>query len=179
MKRLGDLLIVISLVVFVVIYLPYFQIAQSSTMPEHIPTTGTFISIGAINAFAPIILDIDPWNEAVYKPALQQGVAHAQGTAYPWEPGMSFLFAHSSLSPWEMTRSNTPFLSLPKLAIGEKIMITHEGAVTEFVVIEKKEVWPAQVSAAFEVHDDVLILQTCTPLGTSLKRLLVFAKKAV
>jgi LPXTG-site transpeptidase (sortase) family protein len=179
MKRVGDVLIIISIAIFVVIYFPYWRPAKSTSIPDQIPKTGTYISIAAINAYAPVILDTDPWVESEYKVALQKGVAHAKGTSYPWNPGMSFLFAHSSLSPWEMTRDNTPFLSLPKVTTGEKIVITHDGQEFVFTVFDKKEVWPSQVSDVFERQDDVLILQTCTPLGTALKRLLVFAKKAV
>lgn len=40
----------------------------------------------------------------------------------------------------------------------------------------KKTVWPNEVKYLKEDQGDILILQTCTPIGTALQRLLVFAK---
>lgn len=175
---LGNVLIFVSVVSTLFIYLPLFMPAPLTAPSEDMILHGDTIEIPRINAYTEIVLDVDPWNEAEYLQALNQGVAHAKGTSYPWTgSGVSFLFAHSSLPPWEMTRTNTPFLSLNKLTQGDLITIRHAGVTYRYQVSDKKEVWPNEVEQVFSNPDDVLILQTCTPIGTSLKRLLVFAKK--
>lgn len=175
---LGNILIVSSIVSSIFVYLPIFLSAAQTAPSEDVIKNGDTIEIPRINAYTEIVLDVDPWNEAEYLMALNQGVAHAKGTAHPWiGKGVSFLFAHSTLPPWEMTRTNTPFLYLNKLSMHDLIIVRHAGAIYRFEVTEKQEVWPHEVERVFNNTDDLLILQTCTPLGTSLKRLLVFAKR--
>ena len=101
--------------------------------------------IPKIYAQAPIIHDVDPWNEAIYKNALTQGVAHAKGSARPGQSGTSFLFAHSSGMPWEITRYNTIFLRLSELSISDRIILSVDGKRTTYQVVDKKEVTPDKV----------------------------------
>lgn len=119
--------------------------------------------------------NVDPWNEAVYKEVLKHSVAHARGTALPGEKKTIFLFAHSSGSPWEITHSNTVFLRLGELKKNDTILIDYKGERFKYSVTYKKEVWP-QDTRYLNSEENILILQTCTPLGTSIKRLLVFAE---
>jgi LPXTG-site transpeptidase (sortase) family protein len=49
------------------------------------------------------------------------------------------------------------------------------GKNYNYVVYDKKVVEPWQVSYITESKKTQLIVQTCTPIGTSLYRLLVFA----
>lgn len=131
--------------------------------------TGYFIAIPKINAYAPIIPNINPWQKSDYLKALSQGVAATQGN--PW-----FLFAHSSDLPWKITRYNTAFLRLGELQKGDQIIINKYGTRYQYEVVEKREVWPDQVQHIKEAGPNRLILMTCTPIGTSLKRLLIFAR---
>ena len=75
-----------------------------------------------------------------------------------------------------MTRTNTPFLRLGELKNGDQIIIHKAGKDYVYLVEDKKEVWPNEVNLVLEKSKDYLILQTCTPLGTDWKRLLIFAK---
>jgi|SRR3989344_382150 len=134
-----------------------------------------YIQIDKINALAPIIEQVDPWNEAVYQKALKNGVAHAKGSSLPGQKGTVFLFAHSSGSPWELTRYNTVFFRLSELEKGDTIIIGRQKKRYTYSVTEKKEVWPTEVSYLKELEQNQLIVQTCVPIGTSLKRLLIFA----
>ncbi len=138
-------------------------------------TTQPTLSIPKIGAQAPIIYQVDPWNEAAYKKALESGVAQAKGTALPGEKGTTFIFAHSSGNPWELTRYNTIFLRLGELEKGDLIVISLPEKQLTYRVIDKKTVWPQEVQYLTNTQKDQLILQTCTPIGTSLQRLLVFA----
>ena len=93
----------------------------------------------------------------------------------PGETGTIFLFAHSSDAPWRLTRYNTVFLRLGGLEPGDEIHITTEKGEFIYRVREKKVVWPNETEYLTNIERDQLILQTCSPVGTDLKRLLVFA----
>lgn len=166
-RLMGDFLILFSLILLIWIYFPILQLYLLPPATD-LHESSYYISIRKINARSPIIENVDPWNEKEYKEALKKGVAQARGFD-------NFLFAHSSLPPWEMTRTNTPFLRLGELKNGDQIIIHKDGKDTVYTVFDKIEVWPNQVGNLVD-KDDQLILQTCTPIGTDLKRLLVFAR---
>ena len=176
LHHVGNLLILLSLVGFGYVLYPILTVyifPPKVSNIDHNP--GTFLTIPKIHAQAPVILRVDPWNEVVYKAALKKGVAQASGSALPGEKGTVFLFAHSSGMPWEMTRFNTIFLRLGELKKGDSIQIQKDGKRYEYKVRDKKEVDPTQVSFLLNTTKNQLILQTCTPIGTSFRRLLVFA----
>lgn len=174
---LGNILIVCSLVGFTYILYPLVTMYLNPPKIEKIEQKkGFFVTIPKISAQSQVISNVDPWNEAVYNEVLKKGVAHAKGTALPGQNGTIFLFAHSSAPPWELTHSNTIFLRLNELEQNDEIVIDYNGEKITFVVSDKKEVWPNEVTFLEDTKTDQLILQTCTPIGTSLKRLLVFAK---
>lgn len=178
-QNFGNFLIGISLLGFVVTLYPVIAVyVLPHQAIQKIDTTNS-IYIPKINASAPIILNVNPFNEKEYMEALKKGVAHAKNTALPKENGTVFLFAHSSYGmPWELTRINTIFLRLNELEKGDTIEITINGTPYTYKVEETKEVWPHEVNYLINTSKNQLILQTCTPIGTSLKRLLVFAKKS-
>ncbi len=155
-------------IIFIYIFPP--QIRTISTLK------GTFITIPKIHAQAPIILNVDPFNEAIYRSALMKGVAQAKNTSLPGEEGTIYLFAHSSGMPWETTHYNTIFLRLGELTKADLIYITYNNKQYIYKVINKKEIWPNEISYLIQTNKNQLILQTCTPIGTSLKRLLIFAQ---
>lgn len=142
------------------------------------------LSIPQLGITSPIIEDVDPWDSAVYREALSRGVAHAKGTPLPGQAGSVYVFAHSSDAPWRLSRYNTLFFRLGELQKDDWITISREGVLYEYRVTEKKTVWPSDVNvllSSMEEGDastvERLILQTCTPLGTDWKRLLVFAER--
>lgn len=168
-RLMGDFLILISLLILVWIYFPILQLYLLPPT-TNLPDTSYYISIPKINARSPIVENVDPFSKNEYQEALKKGVAQAKGMS-------NFLFAHSSLPPWEMTRTNTPFLRLGELKNGDQIIVHKNGQDIIYSVVDKKEVWPNQVGILLDNKKDQLILQTCSPIGTDLKRLLVFAKK--
>jgi LPXTG-site transpeptidase (sortase) family protein len=136
---------------------------------------GTFITIPKIKAQSPVIENVDPWNEAAYGEALKHGVAQAKGTSLPGQHGTVYLFAHSSGLPWDLTHFNTIFLKLGELQNGDKILIRRNGKDYPYKVTDKKEVDPSEVQYLLDTKKTQLVVQTCTPIGTSLRRLLIFA----
>lgn len=135
---------------------------------------GNYITIPKIHAQAPIIYNVDPYNQTEYGEALKRGVAQAKGTALPGENETVFIFAHSSGNPLEITKYNTVFLRLGELKKNDEIIINKDNKIYKYKVMEKKVVWPTETKY-LEQKENQLIIQTCWPIGTSLKRLLVFA----
>ena len=165
-KNIGSTLITLSILLLFLIYYPFISLYLFPPSISLQPKSGSYILIPKINALAPIIENVDPWSEKEYKEALKKGVAKAKDT--------NFYFAHSSLPPWEMTRINTAFLRLSELEPGDQIKIVKDGQEQNFLVSGKKQVWPNEVQF-LQSNSNQLVLQTCTPLGTAFKRLLVFA----
>lgn len=182
MRHLGNTLILASLVLFAYIASPVileeWQFRRQSAQEVPTPSSEFTVHIPSLAIRSKVIENVNAWNEADYQLALQDGVAHASGSATPNQNGSMFLFAHSSDVPWRMTRTNTAFFRLPRIYLGEKILVDYQGERYAYEVSEIKEVWPHEVEAVTQAQGDQVILQTCTPVGTSLKRLLVFAKKS-
>lgn len=172
----GNALIAFSIISFIYIFAP---VINTYLFPEPIkPQTalvGDYITIPKINAQAPLIFNVNPWNESEYLSLLKKGVAHAKGSALPGEKGRSFIFAHSSGNPLELTRYNTVFLKLGELKAGDQILIKRNNQTIKYRVTSSKIVWPNETRYLQKSDKTEIIIQTCWPIGTSLKRLLVFA----
>lgn len=154
--------------------LPYGNVNQEEVAQK---TDEFAISIPAIGASAGVIGNVDPYNEEQYKAALRQGIAHAQGTGLPGGGGRIYLFAHSTSSPAYFSEYNAVFYQLRLLSDGDLIFINFNGTahlykVTEKVVVNASDThWLTGTGS-----EEELVLQTCDPPGTTLKRLLVIAK---
>ena len=174
--HVGNLLIILSVLMAFVVYYP---VVSAYLFPKPIKAQnqlkGDFITIPKIKAQAPLIFNVDPWKESVYQEVLKSGVAHAKGTALPGEEGRSFIFAHSSGNPFQITQYNTVFLRLGELKIGDEIEIKRNGEIYKYKVTQTKIVNPWETEYLMKSGIDGIIVQTCWPIGTSLKRLLVFA----
>lgn len=135
------------------------------------------IIIPKIGANARIIPNVDPGNESAYFAALKQGVAHAAGTVYPGLPGNSYLFAHSVGNFWEVNRWNAVFYLLKEIEPGDEIDIYWNGERYLYRAYEKRVVEANETGyLSAQANYPMLTLQTCWPPGTTLKRLLVFAR---
>ncbi len=112
--------------------------------------------------------------------ALENGVAHLPGTSFPWSGGAQrnvYLAAHRL--GYEGTGSRLIFYRLNKLTEGDEVVLEdRDGSkyryrVTESFVVEPGEDWvTGQV-----VGRDMVTLQTCTPIPTYDKRLIVRADR--
>ena len=132
--------------------------------------------IPKINARANIVANVDTANEEEYRKALKEGVAHAKGTFFPGQEKTVYLFAHSTDSPLNFLTYNAVFYQLAQLESGDTIMVYFANKKYNYTVSDKKVVSADEVSwLVRDFGGEKLILQTCTPPGTTLKRLLVFA----
>ena len=164
----------------------------ASTEPEDfmpaLSTPGSYenrIQIPSLSINAPIIepslgleaVQNGDWEslEGQIHDALTSGVVHFPGTAEPGEKGNAFLTGHSSNVFWEQSAYNTVFALLPKISVGDEILITYNQTDYRYLVTEKKEVSPKDVSVLKQGDSKNLTLVTCTPVGTALRRLIVTA----
>src|SRR3972149_5452623 len=138
------------------------------------------IIIPRIGANSRVLSNIDASDEKIYLDALNKGVAQAAGTAFPGEGGHIFLFAHSTDYFWNVGTYNAIFYLLYKLENGDEIDLFYKGQRSVYKVVGKEIVDPDQVQyLTRKTNREFLTLQTCWPLGTTLKRLLVFAVREV
>lgn len=133
--------------------------------------------IPKIGVNSEVFPEIDSTNENDYLPVLKQGVAHAQGSSLPNGPGTVFIFAHSTDSFYNIARYNATFFLLRKLENDDDIYVFYNNKKYSYLVVDKKIVKPEEVdSEVKKLEGNFLVLQTCYPPGTTLKRLLVIAE---
>jgi LPXTG-site transpeptidase (sortase) family protein len=140
------------------------------------------ITIPKILAFANIADNVDPFSRDEYLKVLGSGlIAQAKGSS---DPGFgaghtTYLFAHSTTESLNMLRNNSVFYLLGELNDGDVIFIVKNGINYTYKVYKQLVVNADQIEYLkyTEADKEVLILQTCWPIGTNWKRLLVFADR--
>jgi sortase A len=136
------------------------------------------IIIPKVGANSNIIPNVNAAIETEYLDALEYGVAHTLGTAFPGEGGHIYLFAHSTDYFWNVGNYNAVFYLIYKLESGDEINLFYKGQRYVYKVIGKQEVGPEQVEyLTRQSNTEFLTLQTCWPPGTTLRRMLVFATR--
>lgn len=136
------------------------------------------IIIPKVGANARIIPNVDAANEGEYLKALETGVAHTRGTAFPGQGAHIYLFAHSTDYFWNVGTYNAVFYLIYKLEPKDEIDLFYQGQRYVYKVIDKLEVNPDEVHyLTRKSNNEFLTLQTCWPPGTTLRRLLVFATR--
>lgn len=115
--------------------------------------------------------------ENIFMQELEKGVVRYPGSALPGEQGNSFIFGHSSNYPWIKGDYNSVFALLDNLEFGDEIIVYYKQRKYVYVIKEKKIVKPGDVKALDrDPSKKELSLMTCWPIGTTLKRMLVFAE---
>ncbi len=138
------------------------------------------IIVEKIGADAPVIANVDASNKQLYNEALKKGVAHALGTAFPGEPGVTYFFAHSTDTIFNVPRFNAIFYLLKDMEPGDRIVVFFAGKRYDYITTEKKITEPNDVSYfKLKTDEQILVLQTCYPPGTTWKRLLVIARPVI
>lgn len=132
--------------------------------------------IPKIEAKAKVIANVDTANEEEYKKALMEGVAHAKGTYFPGQGRTIYLFAHSTDAPLHIATYNAVFYLLRKLEVGDEITVFFADNKYTYRVLETQITFASDLSWFLkDFGEERLILQTCYPPGTTLKRLIVVA----
>jgi sortase A len=111
----------------------------------------------------------------------EHALGHYPGTQLPGEPGNAFIFGHSVL-PWFFNPRNykTIFSTLGDLESGDKIYVTINNRQLTYMVENKEELPPSEVDPLAKIkpaylNESTMVLMTCSPPGTRLRRLLVNA----
>ena len=145
--------------------------------------TGEYIiQIPKILAYSRVIENVSPFDQAEYDRVLRNNVvAQAKGTNYPGsgKGNSTYIFAHSTNNNLGMLRSNAVFYLLGELQNDDIVYINYRNEEIKYKVFEKKVV-PAKDLDYLNYHDqnkEVLILQTCWPIGTDWNRLLILAER--
>ncbi|MBU2259213.1 class E sortase [Patescibacteria group bacterium] len=110
--------------------------------------------------------------------ALQMGVVHYPGTAKPGQAGNFFVTGHSSYYPWASGKYKNVFARLHELEPGDEYWVYYGGDKHRYIVRGKKEVKSSDVTVLDQPVDRrVATLMTCTPIGTTLRRLIITSEE--
>lgn len=125
-----------------------------------------------------VAADVDPFNHNEYLSVLEQvPVAEANIGVKPGQPGMVYLFGHSTINLWDIGKYRAPFTLLNKLESGDRAVVFYQGERYNYRVVGKKVVAPTDIEVLNEQFDlPTLVLQTCDPPGENTERLLVYAE---
>lgn len=106
---------------------------------------------------------------------LLKSMIHYSGTALPGQYGNATIFCHSSLPQFFNPKSYKTICStLPRLEIGDEILVNFDGILYRYQVYKMVEVKPEDVEVLAQYYDgQYLSLITCVPPGTYLRRLIV------
>lgn len=112
--------------------------------------------------------------------ALLKGIVHYPGTVNPGEIGNTFFTGHSSNYVWVKGDYNNVFALLNEMVVGDKVTTYWEGQkyiyqVYDIKTVSPTETWVLQQSG--NEYPSIMTLMTCTPVGTSLNRLIIRSKQ--
>jgi sortase A len=147
------------------------------TLPP-VPDESFSVLLPKLDTEAKVFPNIDPTRPEVYQEVLKDGVAHAAGSGFPGTGKPVYLFAHSTNAEWNVVRYNAVFFLLNDLNPGDRVQVVYNNKMYHYEVFDKKVVGANDVSylTDYQPGREEVILQTCWPPGTILKRLLVFAR---
>ena len=163
--------------------------SDTASLVAYLPPVGPFenrIIIPKLGKNIPIVrpsmeaLMREDWKtfEEDIQKALHNGIVHYPGSAKPGQAGNFFLTGHSSFYPWDDGHYKDVFARLNDLVIGDTYSVYYNGDRHTYRVISKKEVSPNNVSVLDQPSNQRLAtLMTCTPVGTTLRRLIVMAEE--
>lgn len=134
------------------------------------------ISIPKINVNAPVVYEPSIAEPAIQK-ALVNGVVHYGTSVKPGQNGNSVIVGHSSNDWWEPGNYKFVFVLLDKVVVGDQFSINYQSRRYVYEVTSVKVVEPTDLSVLAPTPNPTVTLITCTPPGTSWKRLIVQGKQ--
>ena len=164
-------------------------ISPGNIDPQNIvidPTTDISVApeprliIPKINVDVPVLWDVGSDYNSQMK-AMQSGVAHFAipgANSHPGQIGNTVISGHSSNDLLEPGDYKFIFAQLDKLQLGDSIYVNYNSKRYTYTISSKEVVEPSDVNKlVYATNGPILTLITCTPLGTSLHRLLVTAQQ--
>lgn len=136
--------------------------------------------IPKINVEAPMVYGVDPLNNDLVENKLRDGVVHypiANAASVPGQNGATTILGHSSMDVFDDGKYKFVFVQLSKLETGDNFYINYQGTRYTYSVTKKEIIDPKDIAkvAPTDPSKPSVILITCDPPGTALRRLLVFA----
>ena len=192
---IGTLGIIVAVIYFIYLYQPlayslltyYVKTSKQEELitekPIEIKSDEYSIRIPKIGILSKKIIEgVSPFNEKEYLKVLEQDLIAQANTSFAPGGGIgktTYLFAHSTQQGLDMVRKNSVFYLLGEMVNDDVIFINYKGKLYTYKVYMKKVVSAKEISYLDYIESDkeVLILQTCWPLGTNWNRLLIFAKR--
>lgn len=123
-------------------------------------------------------INVEKVNVSTEDTDLSKHLVHYPGTALPPDSGNSVIFGHSTLPQlFNKNDYKTIFANLYKLKNGDVIETSVQGVLYKHTVYSITIVDPQDTQALSQTYDNsYLTLVTCTPPGTTWKRLIVKAR---
>jgi LPXTG-site transpeptidase (sortase) family protein len=135
------------------------------------------ILIEKINVRAPLIFNSGMGGEAVME-NLNKGVVYYPGSNLPDEKGIAVFLGHSSNYWWSKSAYSNVFALIPELETGDEIKIFYQNRQYRYQAVGNKIIKPSQWDQIKSPEiESGLALITCWPLGSALRRYVVFAEK--
>lgn len=136
--------------------------------------------IPKINVDVPVVYDTKPDYNSQMK-AMEGGVAYfgiPGANSKPGQIGNTVISGHSSNDVIDQGSYKFIFARLDHLQNGDTIFLNYESKRYSYTITKKEVVKPTEVNKLVYATDKpILTLITCTPIGTSLNRLLVTAEQ--
>jgi LPXTG-site transpeptidase (sortase) family protein len=109
---------------------------------------------------------------------LRNGVVHYPGTANPGQFGNFFLTGHSSYYPWDPGKYKDVFALLGQMEVNDRFYVFYNQKKYTYHIYDKFEVQPNNVSVLDQPRDQkIATLMTCSPVGTTLRRMIIQAEQ--
>jgi LPXTG-site transpeptidase (sortase) family protein len=157
------------------------KMAAKTEIPTwEVPDPEYSIYIPKIMAKSRVIPDVNANDPVKYLDDLKRGVAEAARLAHPGQKGTTYLFAHSVGSPADYARYNAVFYLLHRLQTGDDIEVVYHKTLYKYKVGNKEILNAGDVRYLTPQNkEEILVLSTCYPPGTSWQRLVIVAKRAL
>lgn len=135
--------------------------------------------IPKINVEVPVDYTVKGLTEAQIQTSLRDGATHYNlpgADALPGQAGNTVILGHSSNDIFNQGAYKFVFVLLDRLRPGDTFYLNYEGKRYIYKVTETKVIDPTQVGELQRgTGKPMATLVTCTPPGTALKRLVIFA----
>jgi LPXTG-site transpeptidase (sortase) family protein len=133
------------------------------------------LMIPSIDVSAPIIWNV-PIEDALNN--LQHGVVHVRESYLPGEKGRTFIVGHSSGYWWLKNPWTRVFALLDQANDGDLVFLKVDDKTYAYQITHRETITPQDVSVIRDKQLDhnQLALMTCTPVGTALNRLVLYAE---
>lgn len=149
------------------------------TTPKIITKSGSYLTIPVLGISAPIVFEATTIESRIYN-QLEKGVVHYAETPLPGQAGTAIILGHSSVYPWYKGKYGYIFSSLSKLKNGDIIKIEKNGSLLSYRVSNSLTFSPQsaddyKLRGLEFTEGSSIVLMTCWPNGTNVKRVAVRA----